>query len=433
MWILIFSGKGHSAMSQVTVVVGAQWGDEGKGKWVDVLAEKADIVARYQGGNNAGHTIWIKGTKYVLHQIPSGVFQKGGVSAMAAGVVIHPIGLVGEINKMKGTVEITPKNLWISARAHVITPWHIHLDGARESKSSTPIGTTKRGIGPTYSEKANRTGIRMGHYVKDDARRAWVSQMMETDEEFRSHYNSNKAVWEEFHDAAKDVRAFVCDVETRIRKAAAAGKNLLLEGAQGTLLDLDHGTYPFVTSSSTAASGACTSIGLPAKRITNVYGIAKAYVTRVGSGPFPTELKDSVGAEIAKKGNEFGATTGRPRRCGWFDAVAFRYSAALNGFDGVIINKMDILTGLSELKICVKYKHPELGDIEDFPWDADVLAKCEPVYVTLPGWKEETPTSGKIKDLPENARKYIAALETHTGTKVMWVGTGPGREEMLKA
>jgi adenylosuccinate synthase len=197
------------------------------------------------------------------------------------------------------------------------------------------------------------------------------------------------------------------------------------------LLDIDHGTYPFVTSSSIAAAGACSSIGLSPKAITNVYGIAKAYVTRVGSGPFPTELHDAVGAEIAKKGHEFGATTGRPRRCGWFDAVAFRYSAGVNGFDGVIINKMDILAGMPQLKICVKYKHPELGDIEDFPWDAEVLAKCEPVYVSLPGWSEDIPKSGKISDLPENARQYLAAIERYTNTRVLWVGTGPGRDEML--
>jgi adenylosuccinate synthase len=418
-------------MSQVTIVVGAQWGDEGKGKWVDVLAEKADIVARYQGGNNAGHTIWINGTKHVLHQIPSGVFQKGLISAMAAGVVIHPVGLVGEIAKMRGNIDITPENLWISARAHVITPWHIHLDGMRESKTSTPIGTTKRGIGPTYSEKASRTGLRMGHYVQNKAREAWIRDMVENDRDFKTHYEANPEAWDQFHASAATIGPFVCDVETRLRKAITGGKRLLLEGAQGTLLDLDHGTYPFVTSSSTAAAGACSSIGLSPKTITKVYGIAKAYVTRVGSGPFPTELQDKVGAEIARKGQEFGATTGRPRRCGWFDAVAFRYSAAVNGFDGVIINKMDILSGFPELKICVRYKHPELGEIEDFPWDAEILAACEPIYVTLPGWSGDIPKSGRIADLPDHARQYIAAIERYTGTQVLWVGTGPGRDEML--
>ncbi len=427
-------------MSQVSIVVGAQWGDEGKGKWVDVLAEKSDIVVRYQGGNNAGHTIWIGGTKYVLHQIPSGVFQKGLISAMAAGVVIHPAGLVSEIQKMTSAAEtgngvqvkITPENLWISARAHVITPWHIHLDGARESKSSTPIGTTKRGIGPTYSEKAGRTGLRMGHYVNERTRLLWIREMSEADQLFKEHYLSNKQVWDEFHAAASHIAPFVCDAEGRLRKAISKNQKLLLEGAQGTLLDLDHGTYPFVTSSSTAAAGACSSIGLSPKSVTNVYGIAKAYVTRVGSGPFPTELHDNVGQEIAKKGNEFGATTGRPRRCGWFDAVAFRYSAAVNGFDGVIINKMDILSGFNELKICVKYKHPELGEIDDFPWDAEILAKCEPVYISLPGWSEEIPKAGMLSDLPKNAQSYLATLEKHTGTRILWVGTGPGRDDMLK-
>ncbi len=422
-----------TAKSQVTIVVGAQWGDEGKGKWVDVLAEKSEIVVRYQGGNNAGHTIWIGGKKYVLHQIPSGVFQKGLISAMAAGVVIHPVGLVGEIEKMKGTVEITPKNLMISARAHIITPWHVHLDGAREDKSATPIGTTKRGIGPTYSEKAARTGLRMGNYVSEESRRSWIREMAESDQEFQKHLSANRPVWDEFEQSAAKIAPFVCDVETKLRKAVANGQSLLLEGAQGTLLDIDHGTYPFVTSSSTAAAGACASLGMSPKVVTHVYGIAKAYVTRVGAGPFPTELKDEVGAEIAKKGHEFGATTGRPRRCGWFDAVAFRYSAGVNGYDGIIINKMDILTGFEELKICVKYKHPTLGEIEDFPWDIEVLAKCEPVYVTLPGWKEDPAKSGRISDLPKNAQQYLAAIEKPTQTKVMWVGTGPGREEMLIA
>ncbi|MCX6123239.1 MAG: adenylosuccinate synthase [Proteobacteria bacterium] len=420
-------------MSQVNIVVGAQWGDEGKGKWVDVMAKDAQIVARFQGGNNAGHTIWINGTKYVLHQIPSGVFQKGLISAMAAGVVIHPTGLVQEIEKMKGTVEITPKNLWISARAHVITPWHIHLDGSREAKSASPIGTTKRGIGPTYSEKANRTGLRMGQFVKESARKQWIHEMIESDSQFKVHYESNTQSWNEFHNAAGHIAPFVCDVETKLRKEIASGKNLLLEGAQGTLLDLDHGTYPFVTSSSTAASGACSSIGFSPKSISNIYGIAKAYVTRVGSGPFVTELFDDVGADIAKKGHEFGATTGRPRRCGWFDAVAFRYSAAVNGFDGVIINKIDILTNIKELKICTKYAHPELGEIEDFPWDAEVLAQCKPVYESYPGWTEEPAKSGAIQDLPKNAFNYIKAIEKHTGCKGSYVGTGPGRTEMLSA
>lgn len=428
-------------MSQVSIVVGAQWGDEGKGKWVDVLAEKSDIVVRYQGGNNAGHTIWIGGTKYVLHQIPSGVFQKGLVSAMAAGVVIHPAGLVAEIkkiavapDKVNGTgIAITPEKLWISARAHVITPWHIHLDGAREQNSSTPIGTTKRGIGPTYSEKAGRTGLRMGHYVQEQTRLSWIRDMCENDSKFKEHYTANKAMWDEFHESASYIKPFVCDAESKIRKAILERKRLLLEGAQGTLLDLDHGTYPFVTSSSTAAAGACSSLGLSPKAVSCVYGIAKAYVTRVGSGPFPTELKDHIGQEIAKKGNEFGSTTGRPRRCGWFDAVAFRYSAAVNGFDGVIINKMDILSGFEELKICVRYRHPELGEVDDFPWDADILEKCEPIYVSLPGWKEEIPKSGTLNDLPKHARDYLAALEKYTATKIVWVGSGPGREDMLVA
>ncbi|MCX6119106.1 MAG: adenylosuccinate synthase [Proteobacteria bacterium] len=418
---------------QVSVVVGAQWGDEGKGKWVDVLAKKSQIVARFQGGNNAGHTLWIEGTKYVLHQIPSGIFQKGLISAMAGGVVVHPVGLVGEIEKMRGVVAITPENLWISARSHVITPWHIHLDGVREEKSSSPIGTTKRGIGPTYSDKASRSGIRMGTYIDPHRRKEWMDTMAAANFDFAIHVKTHPTVWQEFQNAAEKIAPFCCDAETRIRAAIREGKNVLLEGAQGTLLDIDHGTYPFVTSSNTAAAGACTSIGLPPHKINAVYGIAKAYVTRVGSGPFPTELLDDVGALIAKKGNEFGATTGRPRRCGWFDAVAFRYSADINGYAGVIINKMDILTGIPTLKICTHYTHPTLGTIKEFPWDWKILENVTPHYESFPGWEEDISKMKHARDLPKNAIQFLRAIEEATGTKIKWVGTGPGREDMLEA
>jgi adenylosuccinate synthase len=414
----------------VSIVVGAQWGDEGKGKWIDYLAEKADIVVRYQGGNNAGHTIYVGGQKFVLHQLPSGVFQKGLISAMAAGVVVHPHGLAAELQKIAAHATISPENLWVSARAHVITPWHVYLDGQRETQSAKPIGTTKRGIGPTYSDKASRTGLRMGQYVDDEMRLAWVNKMKDLHPEFTNLCDSPE--WADFHKASTVLKPFVCDVETKLRNSAKAGKRLLLEGAQGTLLDLDHGTYPFVTSSSTAAAGACASLGMPAQFVSQVIGIGKAYTTRVGSGPFPTELHDKAGQTIAEKGQEFGATTGRPRRCGWFDAVAMRYAAAVNGFDGLILNKIDILTGLEELKICVKYKHPRLGELTDFPWDADILSDCEPIYETLPGWTKEIPKSGTLDDLPEQARAYVQALERYSGAPVIMIGTGPGRDDFIK-
>ena len=417
--------------SKVTIVVGAQWGDEGKGKWVDIFAETADVVARYQGGNNAGHTIFIEGTKYVLHQIPSGIFRKNQICALASGVVVNPSELVKEMEKVKATAQVTPDRLWLSARAHVITPWHVYLDGKKENAAKEAIGTTKRGIGPTYSEKAARTGIRMGHYVDQHARGQWLEQMNASEDGFAAFFKTSQPQWEEFFGAAAALAPFVCDAESRLRAAIKAGKNLLLEGAQGTLLDLDHGTYPFVTSSSTAAAGACTSLGMSPKNITDIYGIAKAYATRVGAGPFPTELFDDAGKHMATLGKEFGATTGRPRRCGWFDAVAMRYAIDINGFDGIILNKMDILTGLKELKIAVAYSHPELGTIKELPWDAAILNACKPIYETYPGWSEQISASGKMDDLPANARAYVDAVEKACGAKVTMVGTGPNRHEAL--
>ncbi len=415
--------------ANITVLVGAQWGDEGKGKWIDYFADNIDFVVRYQGGSNAGHTIYVQGEKFVLHQIPSGIFQEKSISAMAAGVVVDPIGLAHEIEQLRSKVTITPDTLWVSARAHVITPWHVYLDSKKEK--SQAIGTTKRGIGPTYSEKASRSGLRMGHFVKPSFLQNWISKMKE-DPEFSEDFSASSERWKLFFEAAEKLKNFVCDVETKLRFQMAAGKSFLLEGAQGSLLDLDHGTYPFVTSSSTTSAGACTSLGISPKSISKILGVAKAYSTRVGSGPFPTELKDAVGTHLGTVGKEFGATTGRPRRCGWFDAVAFRYSQAVNGFDGVLLNKIDILTGLKELKIATAYKHPSLGVIRDFPWDSSILEECEPVFETFAGWSEAIPTAGNFSKLPRAAFDYVKAIEHHAGIKIMAVGTGPGREECLK-
>lgn len=419
------------AQSDVTILVGAQWGDEGKGKWIDVLAETADLVVRYQGGNNAGHTLYVKGEKIVLHQLPSGIFHPKQTSALAAGVVVNPEALVEEMQKVEGKAKLTPDRVWMSGRAHVITPWHIHLDAKSEAATTQKIGTTKRGIGPTYSAKAMRQGLRLGHYVNDAARGRWMERTSENVEGFKAFVAENPGLWQSFAAAAKKIQPFVCDAELKIRQAAASGKKLLLEGAQGTLLDLDHGTYPYVTSSSTGAGGAIQSIGLSPKYVTRLIGIAKGYVTRVGEGPFPTELFDEVGQRIAKKGNEFGATTGRPRRVGWMDAVALRYVVEVNGLDGIVLNKMDILTGFEEVKICTAYKHPTLGVTTDLPWDTEVIAACEPVYESFPGWTEEIPQSGMIQDLPANARAFVEAVERHGKTKVLMVGTGPHREHAL--
>lgn len=417
-------------MSNVTILVGAQWGDEGKGKWIDILAKDTDIVARYQGGNNAGHTLYVEGEKVVLHQIPSGIFQDK-TCALTAGVVVNPAQLVQEIEKVAHHTKLTAENLWLSARAHVISPWHIFLDGKKEAESDQPIGTTKRGIGPTYAEKANRTGLRLGDYVDQKRRQNWFDMMIKRFPEFESEAKKNASDWEDFHQAANKLAPLVVDAESRLRKAVISGKKLLLEGAQGALLDINHGTYPFVTSSSTAAGGAFSSLGLSPRYIDKIYGVAKAYLTRVGEGPFPTELFDEDGKEMAEKGHEFGATTGRPRRCGWIDGVALKYCVEANGFDGIVLNKMDILSDFDELKIAVAYEHPELGELTEFPWSFEVLNQCKPIYKTVKGWSGAIPNSGKIDQLPEEALNYIKEIEQIIGAPVSHVGTGVNRQDAL--
>ncbi|MDA9951430.1 adenylosuccinate synthase [Oligoflexaceae bacterium] len=418
-------------MPNVSIVVGAQWGDEGKGKWVDIFARQSDLVVRFQGGNNAGHTLFIDGKKIVLHQIPSGIFHKNTKAALAAGVVVNPVQLVEELEGVQKTADLSPERLWLSARAQVITPWHIHLDSKKEAGSDAPIGTTKRGIGPTYAEKASRTGIRLGHYVNAGRRRDWIQTMEKHNSEFAEHIKSHAAEWELFHNAAEKIGPYVTDAEGQIRKAIAAGQRVLMEGAQGALLDIDHGTFPFVTSSSTMAGGALASIGFSAKKVSNVYGIAKAYVTRVGEGPFPSELFDEDGEKLAKEGHEFGATTGRPRRCGWLDAVALKYSYHANGCDGLILNKMDILDHFDEIKICVAYEHPEQGTLTEFPWDPYTAAECKPVYETLKGWKSTLPKRGHFSDLAPNALQYVKRVEELIDGHVVMIGTGVNRENAI--
>ncbi len=417
-------------MGNVTILVGAQWGDEGKGKWIDILAHDTNLVARYQGGNNAGHTLYVDGEKVVLHQIPSGIFQKNQIVTLTSGVVINPSELVKEIEKVKPFTTLTPEKLWVSARAHVISPWHIHLDTKKEAEAKTPIGTTKRGIGPTYSEKSNRTGIRFGDYVNSDSLACWIEGMKE-DSEFAKHFSENKEAWDLFIQSAPVLAPFAVDAEDLLRKSIFEGKKVLFEGAQGALLDINHGTYPFVTSSETAAGGAFASVGFAPKFVDKIYGVAKAYVTRVGEGPFPTELFDENGKHLAEKGHEFGATTGRPRRCGWLDCVALRYAMESNGFDGVILNKMDILSGLKEIKFAVAYDHPVLGRLETFPWSHQVLSECSPVYKSVPGWEGDIPNSGKISDLPKEAQHFISEVEKAIGGPVTMVGTGVNRTDAL--
>lgn len=414
-------------MSQITILIGAQWGDEGKGKWVDILSEKADVIARFQGGNNAGHTLYIDGKKLVLHQVPSGVFHPHTAVALSAGVVINPGELVREMSVVRERCKVNPDRFWLSERAHVITPWHIELDCRREKTALSPIGTTKRGIGPTYAEKYARLGLRVGQFVSSSGRKDWLEAMQNHSPEFQTFYNENRKQWDEFWASAAGLSDFVCDAEQRVRQSLFDGKRLLLEGAQGALLDIDHGTYPFVTSSSTMVGGAFASIGFSPRRVESIVGVAKAYTTRVGSGPFPTELNDAAGTHMSTKGHEFGATTGRPRRCGWLDGVALRYVYHANGFDGVILNKIDILSGLDEVKICTAYDHPELGRLTHFPSDSSVLEACKPIYRSLPGWHQPLDGMTRLNQLPKQTREFIQVVEEVIQGKVAMVGTGVNR------
>ncbi|MGE0174228.1 MAG: adenylosuccinate synthase [Oligoflexales bacterium] len=416
--------------ANVNVLIGAQWGDEGKGKWIDILADQSDIIARYQGGNNAGHTLVVEGQKVVLHQIPSAIFHNK-ISALTAGVVVNPGELVTEMNKVaKIATELGPQNLWMSPRCHVITPWNIFLDETSETKSANPIGTTKRGIGPTYSEKILRSGIRLGEYVDDALRQKWFDSMCRENERFLEFTRSHPEKWETFHASARNLKPFVCDAEHKIREAITKNRKVLLEGAQGALLDIDHGTYPYVTSSHTGLGGAISGIGFSPFAIGRIMGVAKAYSTRVGHGPFPTELTDSVGDHLSSKGNEFGATTGRKRRCGWIDIVSLRYSCQLNGMTELVLNKLDILSGLKEIKIATQYRNKDGETLSHFPWDIQYQAYT-PVYETMPGWSADIENVTKFENLPNEAKRYIERVEQLLGIPVTMVGVGPARAHSI--
>lgn len=423
--------KKNTLKGIVAVVVGSQWGDEGKGKWIDKLAPGYDIVVRFQGGNNAGHTLFIDEQKVVLHQLPSGIFHKDQIAMLSAGVVIDPAELVVEMAKVGSQVELEPEKVWISSRAHVITPWHVFVDGLAEESAENPIGTTKRGIGPTYSDKAGRLGMRMEDFVSSTRRSAWITRMKQAEPKFAAHLSSSTEEWALFDKAAVKLAPFVCEAEERLRRSLSEGKSVLLEGAQGTLLDINAGTYPYVTSSNTISGGGPANLGFAPQLIQKSIGIAKAYTTRVGEGPFPTELKDFNGEELAQKGNEFGATTGRPRRCGWLDAVALRYACEVNGFTEIYLNKMDIISGFPEVKICVAYEHPVLGKITYFPSSSEVLSQCRPVYETYPGWAKNIPKQGSTSDLPEHAQNFLQKIEELCLVEISHVGTGPERMDFL--
>ncbi len=421
-----------------TILIGSQWGDEGKGKIIDVLTGDADIVVRSQGGNNAGHTIVDGDKKYVLHLIPSGILRKGKLCVIGNGVVIDPVGLVSEIKGLADRgIKVNAKNLLISDCAHLVMPWHRELDGLREAlKGKNKIGTTKRGIGPAYGDKVARTGLRISDLVDAEVfRKKFALRLKENNALIRAlggkPLNGAK-ILADYLAAAKVLKPLVTNTVTLLHKAMQAKKEILFEGAQGTFLDIDHGTYPYVTSSNTTSGGACTGSGVAPNRIDCVVGVVKAYTTRVGEGPFPTE-EEVIGDMLHGMGREFGATTGRARRCGWFDAVAARYATMVNGVDELAITNLDGLDGLDEIKVCTGYRIDGKGPVLDTPpSDADKLARCRPVYISFPGWKTPTDAIRKYKDLPAKARKYAEALAKMTGAKLAIVSTGPGREQTIR-
>jgi len=419
------------------IVVGAQWGDEGKGKLVDVLTEKADIVARYQGGHNAGHTVVINDEKYILHLIPSGILHKNTVCIIGNGVVVEPAALISEITGLAKRGIKVSDNLLISRNAHLIMPYHIALDNAGEkSRGKKCIGTTGRGIGPTYVDKMARSGIRVGDLLYPDAfKEKLKTNLKHINFLMKNLYGtrsfSAQKIFTEYSGYAEILKKHIADTDLVINTAAAAGKNLLLEGAQGTFLDIDHGTYPYVTSSSSVAGGACTGLGIGPTKISKVLGVVKAYTTRVGSGPFPTELNDSVGEAIRAKGGEFGSTTGRPRRCGWLDTVILRHAAMVNGFSGLAITKLDILDGLDKIKICTAYRFR--GKLyKDYPKDLEILENCTPVYEEVKGWNTSTIGIREFRKLPAEARSYIKRIEELVGVKAHIISTGQKRNELIK-
>ena len=419
-----------------TVLIGAQWGDEGKGKIIDVLTQEVDWVVRYQGGNNAGHTVEIGDARYVLHLIPSGILHPGKKCVIGNGVVVDPIALVQELDELQQRGMTPDGRLFVSDRAHVVFPFHRLTDENREQTRSRgdKIGTTKRGIGPSYADKAARVGLRMGDLLDPDFPTLLSARLKEQNiilAALGAPALVEKDVLAEYTAAAKRLAPLIADTIPVLNRAIAEGESVLFEGAQGTMLDIDFGTYPFVTSSNATAGGACTGSGVAPHRIDRVIGVVKAYTTRVGEGPFPTELLDDTGKMIRETGNEFGATTGRPRRCGWFDAVVARYSVMINGIDLWAVTKMDVLDSLETIRICVAYEC-DGRRFETVPANIRVLEKCKPVYEDFKGWKASTKDVSRFEDLPPQARAYIRRLEELTGVPVWILSVGPRRESTIK-
>jgi adenylosuccinate synthase len=418
------------------IVVGSQWGDEGKGKIVDFLSDKADVVARYQGGNNAGHTVVINDDKFILHIIPSGILYRDKICIVGNGVVVEPAALIEEITGLKDRGIPVGNNLLISNNAHIIMPYHIALDKEKEKVlGKKSIGTTGRGIGPAYVDKMARVGLRAGDLLQPVVFKEKLTAHLSTinfllENFYKSPPFDIDDIYNTYMGYAEKLSVYITDTDVIINKMMSENKNILCEGAQGTLLDIDHGTYPFVTSSNPIAGGACVGLGISPTKISKVLGVIKAYTTRVGRGPFPTEMRDDLGETIREKGGEYGATTGRPRRCGWLDMVILRHSTMINGFTGIALTKLDILDGIEKIKICTSYKHRG-STIDIFPKELNVFENCEPIYTELEGWKESTVGIKELNKLPKAAQAYIQTIEAMLGVEVQLISTGQRRDELI--
>ena len=419
------------------VIIGAQWGDEGKGKVVDIYTEHAQQVVRYQGGNNAGHTLVVGDQTIVLHLIPSGILHPGKRCVIGNGVVLDPKIFLGEIEnlKKKGYLK-DDQQLLVDSNLHVIMPWHKAIDLAREKDISRKIGTTGRGIGPAYEDKIGRRGIRMSDLTKPKVFRRKLKEVLPEknfllEKFFGEAPLDEEQIFTEYSGYAQQIEKYIGCCSSTLNDAIQAGGNLLFEGAQGTLLDIDHGTYPYVTSSSTCIGGVSTGTGVAPQHITGVIGITKAYCTRVGEGPFPSELHDEMGERLRKSGHEFGSTTGRPRRCGWFDAVAIREAVRLNGLTGLAITKLDVLNELESIKVCTAYSYK--GQLlEEFPREADILQECTPVYEEFEGWRSDICEARTMADLPAAAKAYLAKLEELAGCPAVLISVGPRRDQTIQ-
>ncbi len=419
-----------------TILIGSQWGDEGKGKVIDVLTSQADVIVRYQGGSNAGHTVITEGKKYVLHLVPSGILHEGKMCVIGNGVVMNPLDLIEEIAMLRGFGIEPEGRLFLSCRTQMVMLWHRALDRADEARRAEgkKIGTTGRGIGPAYAAKVSRTGLRCGDMLCDNFLDL-VREQTTTTNEILSQMGADLLDVEEmvttYRAAAEALKPYILDTVTYVNEADRKGQSILLEGAQGTMLDIDFGTYPFVTSSNPTSGGACIGSGLSPRRIDRVVGVVKAYTTRVGAGPFPTELFDEMGEKLRQNGGEFGATTGRPRRCGWFDAVVGRYSAIVNGVDFWAMTKLDVLDDCEELKICVAYECDGVR-YDTMPSNSDILARCKPIYETMPGWMEKTSELTSMAQLPVKAKAYVDRLVELLGGKLGILSIGPARESTIR-